>query len=225
MRLVNNRLEDFQGARASVPQRIWLKMGVDGEGRILAKEVRILAECGAYQGLAGDVMHVSAMRSDNMHRIENVRSHARLAYTHNPPRGAFRGFGGQQMGFALNSHLDALAAKLGIDPDQRLFGISDNVKRSFTGACKDSGIVDLHFHDLRHVAITRMIQAGMPAVEVMKISGHSQFSTFARYVNVVGDGARRAAQKLDEYLTAIEAERVAAEGVPDGGSDGGGMIH
>ncbi|MFX9081397.1 molybdopterin cofactor-binding domain-containing protein, partial [Acinetobacter baumannii] len=51
-----------------------------------------------------------------MHKIVNVRTRARLAYTHNPPRGAFRGFGGQQMGFALNSHLDVLAGMLGRDP-------------------------------------------------------------------------------------------------------------
>ncbi|MGH9967341.1 MAG: hypothetical protein ACREBG_05855, partial [Pyrinomonadaceae bacterium] len=38
--------------------------------------------------------------------------------------------------------------------------------------------------DCRHTAITRMIQAGIPATETMKISGHTQFVTFARYVNV-----------------------------------------
>jgi CO/xanthine dehydrogenase Mo-binding subunit len=115
VRLVNNRLEDFQGARMSVPERITLKMGIDTEGRILAKQVQITAECGAYQGLAADVMYVSVMRSDNMHRLQNVRSNAKLVYTNNPPRGAFRGFGGQQMGFALNSHLTTLAEMAGID--------------------------------------------------------------------------------------------------------------
>jgi CO/xanthine dehydrogenase Mo-binding subunit len=115
VRLVNNRLEDFQGARMSVPEQITLKMGIDAQGRILAKEVRILAECGAYQGLAADVMFVSVMRSDNMHKLQNVRSNAKLAYTNNPPRGAFRGFGGQQMGFAINSHLASLAEMAGID--------------------------------------------------------------------------------------------------------------
>jgi CO/xanthine dehydrogenase Mo-binding subunit len=114
VRLVNNRLEDFQGARMSVPERITLKMGIDA-GRILAKQVQITAECGAYQGLAADVMYVSVMRSDNMHRLQNVRSNAKLVYTNNPPRGAFRGFGGQQMGFALNSHLATLAEMAGIE--------------------------------------------------------------------------------------------------------------
>jgi len=116
VRLVNNRLEDFQACCASVPERITLRLGMDREGLIVAKEVCILAECGAYAGLAGDVMHVSAMRSDNMHRNGNVRSHATLYYTNNPPRGAFRGFGGTQMLFALNSHIHVMAGKLGLDP-------------------------------------------------------------------------------------------------------------
>ena len=118
VRLVNNRLEDFQAACASVPERITLKLGMGRDGLIVAKQVKIVAECGAYAGLAGDVMHVSSMRSDNMHRNGNVRSEATLYYTNNPPRGAFRGFGGTQMLFALNSHIHTMAEKLGLDPVQ-----------------------------------------------------------------------------------------------------------
>ena len=116
VRLVNNRLEDFQACCSSLPETITLKIGMDANGIILAKDVRILADCGAYAGLAPEVMHVSAMRSDNMHRIQNVRSHASLVYTHTPPHGAFRGFGGTQMQFALNSHIDAMAKMLDVDP-------------------------------------------------------------------------------------------------------------
>lgn len=116
VRLVNNRLEDFLACCSSVPETITLRLGMDQQGLIVAKDVRILAECGAYSGLSAEVMHVSAMRSDNMHRLKNVRSHATLVYTNNPPHGAFRGFGGTQMQFALNSHIDAMAVRLGIDP-------------------------------------------------------------------------------------------------------------
>lgn len=115
VRLVNNRLEDFLAATSSVPERITLKLGMDREGRIVAKEVDILADCGAYSGLSAEVMHVSAMRSDNMHRLTHVRSRARLVYTNTPPHGAFRGFGGTQMQFALNSHIDTMARMLGLD--------------------------------------------------------------------------------------------------------------
>jgi len=116
VRLVNNRLEDFLACCSSVPERVTLKLGMTKDGIIVAKDVRIIAECGAYSGLSAEVMHVTAMRSDNMHRLKNVRSHATLVYTNNPPHGAFRGFGGAQMQFALNSHIHMMAEKLGLDP-------------------------------------------------------------------------------------------------------------
>jgi CO/xanthine dehydrogenase Mo-binding subunit len=116
VRYVNSRLEDFQGARSSVPERIWLKMGVDQDGMVIAKDVRLIADCGAYAGLAAEVVQVSIMRSDNMQRLQNVRARGFVAYTNNPPHGSFRGFGGQQMSFAVNSHMAVLAEKLGLDP-------------------------------------------------------------------------------------------------------------
>ena len=81
--------------------------------------------------------------------------------------------------------------------DDFVFGIRDDVKRSFATACRQAEITDLHFHDLRHLGTTRMIQAGMPPAEVMKITGHTRFETFSRYLNVDGHGARRAASLLD----------------------------
>lgn len=116
VRLVNNRLEDFLACCSSLPEQITLKLGMTKDGLIVAKDVRIIAECGAYSGLSAEVMHVSAMRSDNMHRLKSVRSHASLVYTNNPPHGAFRGFGGTQMMFALNSHIDMMAGMLQMDP-------------------------------------------------------------------------------------------------------------
>jgi CO/xanthine dehydrogenase Mo-binding subunit len=116
VRLALNRLEDFVGGCFSVPMRIRLKMGMTRDGAITTKEARILADCGAYAGLAPEVMMVTAMRSDNMQRIANVRTLAQLVHTHTQPRGAFRGFGGTQMNFALNSHMTAMAAMLGRDP-------------------------------------------------------------------------------------------------------------
>ncbi len=116
VRLINNRLEDFLACCSSLPEKITLKIGMTKGGIIVAKDVRIIAECGAYSGLSAEVMHVSAMRSDNMHRLENVRSHASLVYTNNPPHGSFRGFGGTQMQFSLNSHLDMMARMLETDP-------------------------------------------------------------------------------------------------------------
>ncbi|KUJ83205.1 4-hydroxybenzoyl-CoA reductase [Ruegeria marisrubri] len=116
VRLCLSRIDDMLSGAFSVPMKIRLKMGMTRDGRITAKDVSIRADCGAYAGLAPEVMLVTAMRSDNMQRLEHTRSHAQLVYTHTMPRGAFRGFGGTQMAFALNSHLTAMADLAGIDP-------------------------------------------------------------------------------------------------------------
>lgn len=69
------------------------------------------------------------------------------------------------------------------DLDELVFGISNHVKRSFGGACKDAGITGLRFHDLRHTAATRWIEAGVPVTTVSRLLGHSSVVTSYRYVN------------------------------------------
>ena len=50
------------------------------------------------------------------YEVPNVRIEGTVVYTNNPPCGAMRGFGAPQVCFAYESAMDALAAKLGIDP-------------------------------------------------------------------------------------------------------------
>jgi integrase len=59
-----------------------------------------------------------------------------------------------------------------------VFGVTSTVKNAWKAACKDAGLDDLRFHDLRHTATTRLIRAGVPATEVMKVTGHTQTKTF-----------------------------------------------
>lgn len=80
-----------------------------------------------------------------------------------------------------------------------VFGITDTVKTSWASACKAANIEDLRFHDLRHSALTRMIQMGIPPMELMKISGHSQINTFARYINPDTGAVQRIAETLSTY--------------------------
>jgi len=91
------------------------------------------------------------------------------------------------------------------NPEDLVFGITDTVKTSFAAACRDAVVEDFRFHDCRHTAITRMIQAGMPPMQVMKISGHTQMTTFARYVNTDGHTARNVAAALDAFWAENEA--------------------
>src|SRR5690606_37135364 len=63
-----------------------------------------------------EMVLVTAFRTDSLHRIENVRSHARLVFTNKIPSGTFRAFGTQQMAFPLDSHIAVLAEMIGMDP-------------------------------------------------------------------------------------------------------------
>lgn len=70
-----------------------------------------------------------------------------------------------------------------LNADERVFGIVSNVKNSFTAACRRAEIEGLRFHDLRHTAATRWIQAGMPITTVSGLLGHADIKTTYRYVN------------------------------------------
>ncbi len=100
----------------------------------------------------------------------------------------------------LRVELEQLRAKQPPNYDGPIFGILNNVKTAFKSLRHDTQLQDFRFHDARHTAITRMIESGLPAAEVMKISGHTQYSTFSRYVNVNEEAARRGAELLTAYM-------------------------
>lgn len=79
---------------------------------------------------------------------------------------------------------------------EKLFSIS-SVNSSFPSALSDAGIRDFTFHDLRGTGITRMLQAGWPAAEVMKMSGHTSWKTFIRYVKQDETRLQAAGEALD----------------------------
>lgn len=80
-----------------------------------------------------------------------------------------------------------------------VFGGVKDCKKAFNSACRLAGIADLRFHDLRHTATTRYVQAGAQPGIVMKTTGHTQFATFARYLNPDHNVAREAAEFLDNF--------------------------
>jgi integrase len=105
--------------------------------------------------------------------------------------------------------------KLAVDDKNGLvFGITNTIKKAWKSACDEAGIENLRFHDLRHTAITRMVNEGLPSAEIMKTSGHTQMVTFQRYVNPTEDTARRNAERLANYNNKRISE-YAVENVPE----------
>ncbi|MDP2728712.1 MAG: molybdopterin-dependent oxidoreductase, partial [Dehalococcoidia bacterium] len=121
VRMLNSRQEDFRSTLVRVPMAIELKTAVNRDGTLLAQEKRILADNGAYCKRAPGVMMAASLTMDNLYRWRSVRTRAQLVYTNKIPTGDFRGFGVPQVAFAVESQMDAIADRLGMDPvDLRL---------------------------------------------------------------------------------------------------------
>lgn len=67
----------------------------------------------------------------------------------------------------------------------------DSVSQAFSRACVKSGITGLHFHDLRHEAVSRMFEKGLTVPEAAAISGHLDFRMLARYAHPLSHGRVR----------------------------------
>lgn len=87
-----------------------------------------------------------------------------------------------------------------LQSEQRIFPITD-CKTGWSKTLKEAGIVDYHFHDNRHTCITRLISAGLPHTEVMRISGHLTINCLYRYINSDAETIYKVANVLDSYLT------------------------
>ena len=121
VKLVLSRMQDFEIQRSRHPARIWMKTGARRDGTILARDVRITTDGGAYADESPPVLAFALLMARGPYRIANVRARGRAIYTNKLRAGSFRGFGNPQASFAGESQIDDLAAKLDIDPvDLRL---------------------------------------------------------------------------------------------------------
>lgn len=98
------------------PMTIRMKTGCDAEGRLVAQEVEVVADCGAYASLSPGVLETAMEHACGPYVTDNVKTRGRLTYTNNGTCGAFRGFGANQMTFAIECQMDRLAAACGLDP-------------------------------------------------------------------------------------------------------------
>jgi 4-hydroxybenzoyl-CoA reductase alpha subunit len=117
VKIINTREEEFlAGCRPRVNMKIWVKMGFKKNGIIRAKQIRVIADNGAYSGKAPAITGVAALRHDTCYKYSDVKTQAYLVYTNKIPTGAFRGFGNPSAEWAVEQTIDLAAHKLGIDP-------------------------------------------------------------------------------------------------------------
>ena len=116
VRLELSREEEFAATVTKLPCNIDIQTGVNEEGFILARKMRLVWDTGAY-GTAGPVVAVNAgCAAAGPYRIKDVWIDSYCVYTNNPVGGAFRGFGIPAVTWAYESQMDIIAEDLGLDP-------------------------------------------------------------------------------------------------------------
>ena len=115
------------------------KTGVTSDGMLLADESKIVGDTGAYASLGVFVIVRATFHTVGAYEVPNVKADSYLVYTDNTYSGSLRGFGGPQAIFAIESQIEELARKLGIDPlDFRLRNMLVPGKKNATGALMDA---------------------------------------------------------------------------------------
>jgi len=111
-----SRDEIFSAYRHGQPLIVDLKTGVKKDGSLLAQQIRIINNCGAYRGSGVVVIFLSWGFAMLPYRLPNLAYEGFAVYTNNPVRAPQRGHGAPQVRFAVESQLDMIAAELGLDP-------------------------------------------------------------------------------------------------------------
>ncbi|HEU4356284.1 MAG TPA: selenium-dependent xanthine dehydrogenase [Actinomycetota bacterium] len=113
--LTLSRAESMRFHPKRHPLTMTYTVGCDAEGRLLGVRARIVGDTGAYASVGDKVLERACGHACGPYRFPAVDVEARAVYTNNPPCGAMRGFGVNQVAFAIEGMLDRLAERVGID--------------------------------------------------------------------------------------------------------------
>ena len=118
VKMIYSRAEDMSATTKRHPSRTRHRTAVSRDGRLLAMDIDFLIDGGAYCTLSPVVLSRGTIHAAGPYSCPNVRVRARAVATNVPPNGAFRGFGAPQSLFALERHMDRVAAAVGLSPEE-----------------------------------------------------------------------------------------------------------
>jgi CO/xanthine dehydrogenase Mo-binding subunit len=116
VKMIYDRVEDLLATTKRHPSIIRHRTGLTRDGRLVAMDVDVVMDGGAYATLSAVVLSRGVIHAAGPYRCDHVRILGRAMMTHTPPNGAFRGFGAPQTQFGVEAHMDRIAETLGIDP-------------------------------------------------------------------------------------------------------------
>ncbi|HEX2141330.1 MAG TPA: xanthine dehydrogenase family protein, partial [Candidatus Limnocylindria bacterium] len=116
VRMIYDRHEDISATTKRHPAVIRHRTGVTRDGELVAQEVEVIMDGGAYCTLTPVVLSRGSLHAAGPYRCENVRIVGRAMATNTPPNGAFRGFGAPQTEFAVETQVNRIADMLDLSP-------------------------------------------------------------------------------------------------------------
>jgi nicotinate dehydrogenase large molybdopterin subunit len=116
VRMVWERQDSIMASTKRHPFVMRYRTGVRRDGTIVAQDVDITGDAGAYPNLSPRVLFAACVTASGPYRVPHVRHRARAVFTNNVPSSAFRGFGAMQVTFGYEQQMDRAAALLGMDP-------------------------------------------------------------------------------------------------------------
>jgi xanthine dehydrogenase D subunit len=116
VKIHQSRRESVRAGLKRHPMKITMKTGSDKYGKILAHKVKIISDTGAYSTLGPAVLDFAVEHAAGPYVIPNVDVEGVSVFTNNGVSGEFRGFGGNQVTFALEGQIDRLAERLKMNP-------------------------------------------------------------------------------------------------------------
>jgi CO/xanthine dehydrogenase Mo-binding subunit len=116
VKIIYDRMEDMAATTKRHPSRTRHRTAVSRDGKILGGEIEVVLDGGAYTTLSPVVLSRGTIHAGGPYYWPNVRIRAKAVATNAPPHGAFRGFGAPQTLFAMERHMDRIAATVGISP-------------------------------------------------------------------------------------------------------------
>jgi CO/xanthine dehydrogenase Mo-binding subunit len=141
VRIIWSREESIIGHCKRHPMIIKSKWGATRDGKLLAADVELISDAGAYMYTSNKVLGNATFTCTGPYEFSNVRVNSYAVYTNNLPGGAFRGFGSPQAHFAAEMQMNKLAEALGVSPVRiRLKNILDDERLLSVGTPLPGGV-------------------------------------------------------------------------------------
>ena len=116
VKIIFGREEEFFATSPRQPAIIDIAQGCTKDGKLTFRDIRMILDNGAYTSWGATTPSVMMMPISSLYKVPNVRYVAKCVYTNNTYSQAMRGYGNPQATFAIDSQVDILAERAGIDP-------------------------------------------------------------------------------------------------------------